>query len=128
VELGNIFFGNARGNFEIERRTGWEEELERLFDKIDSNHGGYGVNFENNIFRCQKYSWNDCEEIECPVDNNENKCQRNICEITNDNFWYKPTDFGIQWYKYPLRDAYKNQNITLEEFKNIIDKCLESLI
>lgn len=49
------------------------------------------------------------------------------CMLAKDNFHYKPTDFGIQWYKYPLRDSYMNQDISLEEFRRIIDDCIASV-
>lgn len=48
------------------------------------------------------------------------------CPIIKPNFLYKPTGFAIKWYKYPLRDSYMNQNISLDEFKSIISKCIES--
>ena len=48
------------------------------------------------------------------------------CPIVKPNFLYKPTGFAIKWYKYPLRDSYMSQNITLDEFKKIIAKCVES--
>lgn len=50
------------------------------------------------------------------------------CLLVINNFHYKPTGFGIQWYKYPLRDAYMSQEISLEEFCKIIDHCLESIV
>ena len=49
------------------------------------------------------------------------------CGLVKPNFLHKPTEFEIQWYKYPLRDSYMNQNITLLEFKNIITQCISSL-
>jgi hypothetical protein len=49
------------------------------------------------------------------------------CLLLKDNFFYKPTGFAIQWYKYPLRDAYMNQNISLQEFRTIIDNCIKSI-
>lgn len=43
------------------------------------------------------------------------------------NFVYKPTEYEIDWYKYPLRDSYANKELTLEEFKEILNKCKESI-
>jgi len=43
------------------------------------------------------------------------------------NFYYKPTKLEIEWYKYPLRDSYSNQEITLLQFKEIIDDCIRSV-
>jgi len=49
------------------------------------------------------------------------------CRLVRPNFFYKPTGYALQWYKYPLRDSYANQDVTLEEFGEIITKCIESL-
>lgn len=42
------------------------------------------------------------------------------------NFWYKPTNLKITWYKYPLRDSYSNQEITAEYMGYVMKKCKES--
>ena len=52
---------------------------------------------------------------------------KDSCLLVRPNFWYKPEDFTIMWYKYPLRDSYSNKEISLKEFKAIIDKCIESV-
>ena len=49
------------------------------------------------------------------------------CPIVKPNFLFKPTGFSIKWYKYPLRDSYMNQNLSLDELKGIIAKCVDSL-
>jgi len=49
------------------------------------------------------------------------------CYLVKDNFHYNPTGFGIQWYKYPFRDSYMNQDISLDSFRKIIDNCIRSL-
>ena len=49
------------------------------------------------------------------------------CLLVEPNFLYKPTGFEIQWYKYPFRDSYMNQDISLSEFKTIINQCIKSL-
>ena len=49
------------------------------------------------------------------------------CPIVRPNFLHKPTGFEIQWYKYPLRDSYKNMELSLDEFREVIDDCIESL-
>jgi hypothetical protein len=68
----------------------------------------------------------------CDHDKNYNKWRETNnhdprCPIVMPNFWYKPMDLTIMWYKYPLRDSYISHQITLKEFKQIIDKCIESL-
>jgi len=49
------------------------------------------------------------------------------CMLVKPNFLYKPTGFGISWYKYYMRDAYSNQKISLKEFQSIIKACIKSL-
>lgn len=57
----------------------------------------------------------------------ENENHKSSCCLVQPNFWYKPTDFKIMWYKYIGRDSYMNQNINVDDFVTIIDKCVESL-
>lgn len=132
MELGNALFGISRGEFPIEREEGFEEELFRLFDVIapdrDNSWREYGMDFENDVFSVFPYYWGDCT---CGFDEKDSQWQKENhhnenCPIVKPNFYYKPTDFSIKWYKYPLRDSYMNQNITLDEFKKIISKCIES--
>lgn len=43
------------------------------------------------------------------------------------NFWYKPTDFKVWWYKYIGRSVETNRDITVEELKELEKHCLQSL-
>lgn len=49
------------------------------------------------------------------------------CKLLAPNFLHKKSGFEIQWYKYPLRDSYMNQDITQEQFGEIITDCIKSL-
>lgn len=64
MELGNIIFGNSRGEYPLDRGNGWEEELSRLFDSLDKHRDNswreYGVHFENDTFYTMPYYWGDC--------------------------------------------------------------------
>ena len=74
----------------------------------DLPSGGFG--FENNTFIIRPYYWGDDDDIaELP------------------NFVYKPLNLEIKWYKYALRSAFCNQDITPYELANILDDCLRSL-
>lgn len=70
---------------------------------------GYCEEFENNTFQIKPYSWN--EEYW------DNKY----------HFWHKPSGFKLQWYKYPLRGASCNMQITDEQFVDILYDCINSL-
>lgn len=66
--------------------------------------------FENDVFIMRPFYWGECLEI-----------------IRKPNFIYKPLGLEITWYKYPLRSATSNINISTEEFDKIIDDCVKSL-
>lgn len=116
MELGNIIFGNSRGEFEVPRKE-FEDILIPFMVEIGIGYTGYegdyietNATFDNEVFTIRPYYWGDDDSI-----------------ANLPNFVYKPTNFQIQWYKYPLRDSYMNQNITVKEFKEIIEKCKKSV-
>lgn len=78
--------------------------LEDIYKYIENN-----FSFENDIFYMQMYNWEEKEEYEKP------------------NFWHKPSNFKIWWYKYPMRSAECNMNITNEQFLAILYDCKNSL-
>ena len=61
------------------------------------------------------------------IDTFGNKDHKDSCLLIKDNFKHFESGFAIQWYKYPLRDAYMNMDITLDQFKTIIDDCIHSI-
>lgn len=214
IELGNLIFGNSRGECQIDRGVGFEDELVRLFESYapdrDNSWREYGINFENDIFSVFTYYWGECtcgfldykfEEkhkddcyqselkekkikagwkpdktgyLECPESwslDKEHKIEDNICKplckkyglsfpsgcvvhctcdmndryekwlkdigysyghkddclLVKPNFNYKPSDYRLKWYKYPLRDSYANKKISLAEFRIIINECIRSI-
>lgn len=48
------------------------------------------------------------------------------CPIVVPNFWYKPTNFKLTWYKYIGRSISANQLVSNAEFRKIILHCLDS--
>lgn len=95
MELGNLFFGNSRGEVAIKRSRGWEEMLVELFEACGDGDN-HGIDFENDVFRVFPY-------------------------------YYKPTDYRVSWYKYPLRDSYANRMVKTTEFRKMIEHCIESV-
>lgn len=80
-----------------------------LWDAIMTPHGfGWGDDdFSNDIFEFRIYHWDD---------------------VKNDyHFHHKPSGFKIEWYKYPLRGAYCNMDITDSQFVDILNDCINSL-
>lgn len=49
------------------------------------------------------------------------------CPHSLPNFWYKPTDFQITWYKFIGREVRGNQKVTLEQLIAIKNHCLKSV-
>ena len=126
MEIGNLLFGNSRGNFPLQRE-GFEEEFNRLislgFDsyghaddflekymkRIDGKTSHVHV-FDNGTFMINPYYWGEDEEL-----------------MKLPNFVYYPDNLEINWYKYYFRDSYVNKPITLEYFKEVVDRCIESI-
>lgn len=124
MELGNLLFGHSRGKYQVSRDN-WENKFAELLDTYELEYHGCVANkrlyrhsdtvlindrggIRTKKFEINPYYWGfDDTEIYIP------------------NFIYFPKDYHISWYKYPLRDAYTNQDITFEEFCEIIDDCKE---
>lgn len=193
MELGNLAFGNSRGEYHIERGAGMEAELTVLFNRIDPDHC-YAPEFENEVFAVRPYYWGDCTcgyeqaewawseahkhadgcyqhdyrnvkadwlkqpkaykaevkalcekhgipynnglgcAVHCTCDHDRlwhewrsKNDHKEDCPIVLPNFHYKPTDYRLKWYKYPLRDSYANQKLSLKQFAAMIDDCKRSL-
>ena len=58
MELGNIIFGNSRGNFPIDRGGEFETALNWLFLNMDID--SHGEDFENDTFWIFPYYWGVC--------------------------------------------------------------------
>ena len=122
AELGNLLFGNSRGEYSVDR-----ELIEPIFwkcfeDYFDTYMYFYGQceedalyltdrgGFENEVFKVNPYYWGEEEDI-----------------ANEPNFVYKPENIEISWYKYPFRDSYANINLTAEKATEIFNKCKDSM-
>ncbi len=72
----------------------------------------YGTRIETKIFMMNPYCW--CEQDDCPW-----------CIDKVPNFWYKPTDFKVWWYKYIGRSMEFNRKTTIPEAAEILSKCIK---
>lgn len=87
----------------------WEPCLSKFMSEVKCKDGSY-QKFENDVFVLIPYYWgNDKKVLGLP------------------NFLFKSTGFEISWYKYPFRSAQMNQEISLEEFVKMLEKCTESV-
>lgn len=123
MELGNAVFGNSRGEFEIDRDT-YQDLFAEFFRSIGIDSYGVttnilekvypeyikGCTFENDVFIVRPYYWGDDEEI-----------------ASLPNFEYKPDGLKICWYKYMMRDAYSNKELTVEYIKEVFKYVALSL-
>lgn len=85
--------------------------------------GDTSFSFDCNLFSIFPYYWGGCT---CGIaeDNEEHKPD---CKLCIPNFHYKLTNYQLNWYKYPLRDSYANQNLSFDEFKAMIDNCIQAV-
>lgn len=140
IEIGNLIFGNSRGDYCVSRDK-WEEaflkfltqcgfdsyghindeEIERLYCTTDyvpqiktlENGTQYTEHvhlFSNDTFELRPYYWGDNEVL-----------------ANKPNFVYKPDLVEISWYKYPLRDSYSNKQLTFKYFCDMLKICANSL-
>ena len=113
MEMGNLIFGNSRGEYHVEPREDYQEAFCNFLKNNGFEFDGYygkQDKFENDTFIIRPYYWgNDDKLAELP------------------NFVYKPTGLEISWYKYPMRDAYSNQDVSIEQFRAILKACALSM-
>jgi hypothetical protein len=99
---------------------------------------GYGINFENNVFMMHPFCWCGKREcgwcLECYCEAKKikekyvttNECDNHSKERLP-NFWYKPTNLKIHWYKWIGRDMEFNKDINDDEWEKILKHCIESI-
>jgi hypothetical protein len=62
MELGNMIFGNSRGQYPVPRD--WEDEVRRLFEEIEKQDREFNnypyQEYENDVFHIFPYYWGDC--------------------------------------------------------------------
>lgn len=124
MELGNMIWGNSRGEFPVSRGK-WQTAFIKFLENIGLDSYGYvplwssdelkkyqtsNGGFENNIFIINPYYWGEDEN-----------------EAIKPNFIFKSTGYELKWYKYPLRDAYANAEVDFDTFVNMLNTCLNSV-
>ena len=117
-ELGNLLFGNSRGEYRLERERNQDVFNNFLYDNGFDGYGHYQDEVEanerggytNETFEINPYYWGENED-----------------EANKPNFIFKPTGLQISWYKYPLRDSYSSEPLTTEQLRKILADCAKSL-
>ncbi|MBD5584000.1 MAG: hypothetical protein HDQ88_02875 [Clostridia bacterium] len=126
MELGNLIFGHHDTNNLCEKYVIDRETFQGMFHKFLESIGftiygytetdelckklNYEGLFENDVFLIRPYYWGDDED-----------------EMAKPNFVYKPGNVEISWYKYALRDAYCSHDLTIEQFRTMLDECTKSM-
>ena len=124
--------------YNITSEMGFDEYAKYESSNLEDN------TFENDVFLLRPFSWKDID-CSCGLDEEESdlyysKEGENIdttlgfhaieCYCSSDrvvNFWYKPTNLKINWYKYPFRDAFSNQKVTYDYLEAILKHCKKSM-
>ena len=77
-------------------------------EQYDSPFCNTGNNFECDLFEVAAYDWDDTREQEY-------------------NFWYKPADIKISWYKYLGRGTRVYGEYSADEYIKMFDDCIKFL-
>lgn len=121
IDGHGIFVGNKQSDI--------KKEYQEVF-----NQRGY----ENDIFYIRPYNWDGISysDCSCGLDDkleesglSEYECgfHSKDCTAWNVNFYYKPTNLKIEWYKYPLRSAFSNQIVEKDVLRSILNDCINSI-
>lgn len=70
-----------------------------------------GCEYENDVFYISAYDWRD----DIPEDE------------AMPNFWYKPLNYQVEWYKHIGRGTFSNRPITIDEAMEMFQACIASL-
>lgn len=125
---------NWEGEYQIHDKCDIEMEREvnetlwysimRYKDSVFGTNPDY--TYQNDTFMCRSYNWN--AEFEDEVNQEELEKSNGLFGHHNDfHFWHKPSGLKIYFYKYPLRSAEANMEITHEQFYAVLHDCKNSL-
>lgn len=105
----------------------------------------YGIDLNTAVFSMHTYCW--CEKEDCPWCGPSCECERydddtfTLCErhsygwgceygaipgYSAPNFWHKPTDFKVWWYKWIGRSM-ETEGPMPTDWEGLLKECLESI-
>jgi hypothetical protein len=97
---------------------------------------GYGVDFENDTFMMHHFCWCGQDNCDWCAMNGKRLQKRLLKKYGNKewaeggiapNFWYKPTGFMIEWYKWIGRDMEFSKKLKPAQWKKIYKDCIKSV-
>ena len=117
------------GSFQGDVANNIKEEYKETFSK-----GGY----ENDTFYIRPYNWDGISYADCDCGLDDKLDELDLSTYTHGfhskdciawetNFYYKPTNLKIAWYKYALRSAYSNQILKKDVIESILEDCVKSV-
>lgn len=124
MELGNYFFGHSRGEYPVPRTSEYEQPIFDLIEKITGEYTCYVPEYENEMFVMHPYWWAACN---CIAGYDDATDHAPTCGLVRPNFLYKPTGYELRVYKYPMRDSFANQDLTPQQFREMMDACIASV-
>jgi len=136
-EESSEFFPGLVCHTILRRRSEMAEKAHQQWCKLHTKRTTFEEQISKSLCRELGIPWNKGRgsAVHCTCDYRERwaKFSQNTihdlrCQIARKSFLYKPESFWIDWYKYPLRDAHSSRKVSLNEFREIIDKCLVSLV
>ncbi len=103
------------GTYEMQEATGKDKHIsDTLKQRLDENY-----DYSDDVFEIHPFCW-------CNVCDGEGKEGETCPRYKKPNFHYKPKDFKLNWYKYPIRSNDTNKDITPLEFLEMINDCVRS--
>jgi hypothetical protein len=121
MELGNMLFGNSRGDFAVDRA------LEASF--VEALHQ---AGFDR---KGHRRTWTSDRTAPVPYTSDATATHHFVIQpyIDDDleqavicpNFLDRVTGLKLRWYKYPLRDSYANYDLTPEMLDPILERLVE---
>lgn len=121
MEIGNLLFGNSRGDFAVDRG------LEGIFLKALREAG-----FDEQGF-CR--TWKSDTPAPVPYTSDATATHHFVIQpyVYDDmdnanlvpNFLDRTTGLKLRWYKRPLRDSYANYDLTREMLEPILERLVE---
>ena len=130
VTLLNKMDIDGYGMYEGNIPENLKDEYRKSFDC-----GGY----ENDTFYIRPYNWSGMDYCDCNCGLDDKLEEDDVssydvgfhaknCERWDINFYYKPTNLKIEWYKYALRGAYSNQNLNETIIRLVLQDCMDSVL
>ena len=111
MELGNIAFGNSRGEFPVPRAE-FEPDMFRLLDILHPESGIYGTDFENDVFSIMPYTWGDCS------------CGWDFLDKGHESVWALKHSPSCYWHEYDAiwKGKTFDHEAQVEQLKPIYEK------